>query len=92
MGLFHDLGVSHLAVHTLLAGVAEKRQKGEDWSQLLLENNEDAKDLELFGYSRVLRLNTNLAHMSEADYFRFAFVSRVVSKYVFFYDVANFRP
>lgn len=81
MGLFHDLGVSHLAVHALLAGVAELSADAglnASSSSDLLEtagDERDAAQLPLFGYSRVLRLGANLAHMSEEDYLRFALVS-----------------
>lgn len=73
MGLFHDLGVSHLAMHALLAGIAERFD--EIPVDFLKEIAKDASELETFGYSRVLRLSTNFSQMSEDDYLRFVLVS-----------------
>lgn len=72
MGLFHDLGVSHLAVHALLAGIAER--PNENPLNFLEPVDRDPSELEAIGYSRVLRLSTNFAHMSADDYLRFALV------------------
>lgn len=77
MGLFQDLGVTHLAMHTMLAGLSEKKTNGTaNWIQTALDFiKEEAHALEEFGYSRVLRLNTNFSHMTESDYLRFVLVN-----------------
>lgn len=86
MGLFAALGVSHLAVQTLLLGTGqlaavldgvEQPAAGdlvEWWLQLRLAADQKATQ---FSYARVLRLMTNFAKSSADDLLRYALVGIV---------------